>query len=275
MINLKFKAYGKINPYLYVGEKRADGFHEVVTVMQKATVYDTVTLTETVDRGIVITSDDPTLPTDSGNLVYRAVEELHKAIGSPIENKDHGYRIHIEKRIPVAGGMGGGSADAGYLLKHLNEALGSPLTREELRDLAASLGSDIPFFVYDGNAMLATGRGEILTECPALPRCRMEFVTCGKKPSTGAMFGALDRARETENTDTAPTVDSILKALESGNLKEICNNLYNSFEAVFRAQSEEYEQSFIKAKADLLNRGAVGVLLCGSGPTLCGIFEEV
>ncbi len=274
MINLKFKAYGKINPFLYVGEKRSDGFHEVVTVMQKATVYDTVTLSETEEKGIVITSDDVTLPTDKGNLVYRAIEELHKAIGRPIENENHGYRIHIEKRIPVAGGMGGGSADAGYVLKHLNEALGNPLTLKKLSEIAASLGSDVPFFVYDGNAMLATGRGEILTECPALPPCRMEFTTCGKKPSTGAMFGALDQARENGNAAPAPTVDSILKALKQGDLREICNNFYNSFEAVFRAQSEEYEQNFAKAKNELIDHGAIAVLLCGSGPTLCGIFEE-
>ena len=274
MISLKFKAYGKINPYLYVGEKRSDGFHEVVTVMQKATVYDTVTLNETEESGIVITSDDEFLPTDKGNLVYRAVEELHKAIGRPIENEKHGYRIHIEKRIPVAGGMGGGSADAGYLLKHLNESLGRPLAQRQLSEIAALLGSDVPFFVYDGNAMLATGRGEILTECHALPSCRMEFTACGKKPSTGAMFNALDRARENVNAVSAPTVDSILNALADGDLSKICNSFYNSFEAVFRAQSEEYEQNFAKAKKELTDRGAIGVLLCGSGPTVCGIFEE-
>ena len=275
MITLKFKAYGKINPYLYVGKKRDDGFHEVVTVMQKATVYDTVTLAETEKKGIRITSDDLTLPNGNGNLVYLAVEKLHEAIGRPIETLKTGYNIHIEKRIPVAGGMGGGSADAGYTLKHLNKALGSPLTKEELRGIATSIGSDVPFFVYDGDAMLATGRGEILNECHRMPQCRMEFVSCGKKPSTGAMFAALDRNRESSELPTdEPSVNGILKALEKGDLREICRNFHNSFEEVFTAQGEEYRENFKKISDDLRLRGAIGVLLCGSGPTVCGIFEN-
>lgn len=275
MITLKFKAYGKINPYLYVGKKRDDGFHEVVTVMQKATVYDTVTLEETEKKGIRITSDDLTLPNGNGNLVYLAVEKLHEAIGRPIETLKTGYNIHIEKRIPVAGGMGGGSADAGYTLKHLNEALGSLLTKEELRGIAASIGSDVPFFVYDGDAMLATGRGEVLNECHRMPQCRMEFVSCGKKPSTGAMFAALDRNREDSELPTdEPSVTGMLKALEKGDLREVCRNFHNSFEEVFTAHGEEYRENFKKISDDLRFKGAIGVLLCGSGPTVCGIFEN-
>lgn len=275
MISLKFKAYGKINPFLYVGKKREDGFHDVVTVMQKASVYDTVILRETEEKGIRIISDNSAVPTDSNNLIYRAIAELHKAIGRPIETLETGYTIHIEKRIPVAGGMGGGSADAGYVLKHLNEALGKPLDREQLREVAAAIGSDVPFFVYDGNAMLATGRGEILTECPQFPDCRMEFVSCGKKPSTGAMFNALDREREKHSADfSEPDVTKIINALERGNLQDICKNLFNSFERVFRAQNAEYEENFLKIKAEFIQKGAIGVLLCGSGPTVCGIFEK-
>lgn len=275
MISLTFRAYGKINPFLYVGKKREDGFHEVVTVMQKATVYDTVTLTETEEKGIRITTDNDELPTNSENLVYRAIVELHKAIGKPIEEQETGYTIRIEKRIPIKGGMGGGSADAGYTLRHLNRALGNPLSADKLCEIAAMLGSDVPFFLYEGNAMLATGRGEILTECAELPPCRMEFVSCGAKPSTGAIFNSLDRAREAKATlATEPTVNNVLKALERGNLREICDNFYNSFEAVFRAQSEEYEEKYAAVKKELTAKGAVGVLLCGSGPTVCGIFEK-
>jgi len=273
MISFKIKAYGKINPFLYVGEKRTDGFHHVVTVMQKAALYDTVTVTETREKGIRITSSDTTLPCGRDNLVYRAVEEFHRSIGKPIELSETGYTIHIEKQIPVAGGMGGGSADAGYVLKHLNIESGLPLSWEQLRRIAASLGSDIPFFVFDSDAMLATGRGEILTECPSLPPCRMEFISCGKKPSTGAMFAELDRARERATEHNPPDVGSIIKALEGGSLREICQCFHNSFESVFRTLSEEYNESFIKARDALISRGALGVLLCGSGPTVCGIFE--
>lgn len=274
MISFKIKAYGKINPFLQVGAPRADGFHEIVTVMQKATVYDTLTLTETEESGIRITTDSGILPCNKDNLVYRAVEMLHEYIDRPIETQKTGYNIRIEKRIPIAGGMGGGSADAGYILKHLNEALGSPLSKNELWQIAAKLGSDVPFFLSDDDAMLATGRGEILTPCPALPNCRMEFVSCGKKPSTGAMFAALDNLRKDADSFCEPSPETILNALKQGELREICDSFYNSFEAVFRAQGEEYERSFVKAKEELTAKGAVGILLCGSGPTVCGIFEK-
>ena len=275
MLSLKFKAYGKINPYLYVGEKRSDGFHEVVTVMQKTDVYDVITLTETTANGIVITSDSTLLPNDSQNLVYRAIEEFHKAIGKPIEELETGYTIHVEKNIPIAGGMGGGSADAGYTLKHLNEAMGSPLSHGKLREIAALLGSDVPFFVCESEAMLATGRGEILTDCPSFPTFRTELLSCGKKPSTGTMFAALDRSRE-ENAESfsAPDASDILKALERGNLRDICRNFYNSFQQALTVQDNEYGELFAKASEELTARGAVGVLLCGSGPTVCGIFES-
>ena len=268
MISFKIKAYGKINPFLYVGEKRPDGFHQVVTVMQKASLYDTVELTETEEKGIRIISNNATLPCDSDNLVYRAIEELHKAIGRPIETINTGYTVKIEKNIPIAGGMGGGSADAGYVLKHLNLAMNEPLSREELRRIAASLGSDIPFFVFDHDAMLATGRGEILTPCPSLPSCRMEFISCGKKLSTGSMFASLDAAR-TEGDTVAPDVKDILSALESGDLSEICKYMYNSFETVFKPHNTE---AFSEAEKKFRENGAVGVILCGSGPTVCGIF---
>ena len=270
---IKFKAYGKINLYLAVGNKRADGFHEVETVMQKVTVYDTVTVTETKEKGIRLTSDGTDFPCDETNLIYKAIAMLHNAIGTPIESLDHGYAVEVEKRIPIAGGMGGGSADAGYTLKHLNEALGSPLTVDELQKIAAELGSDVPFFIYDSDTMLATGRGEILTECPELPPCRMEFRSCGKKPSTGAMFAELDRRRETEKKDGIPPVKTVLDALKRGNLQDICKNTFNSFESVFRAQSEICDGEFKRISEDMMRRGALCVLLCGSGPTVCGIFE--
>ena len=270
---IKFKAYGKINLYLAVGEKRADGFHKVETVMQKATVYDTVTVTPTEEKGIRLTSDSVFFPCDETNLIYKAIVTLHKAIGKPIETLDHGYAVHVEKRIPIAGGMGGGSADAGYTLKHLNEALGSPLTVDELQKLAAELGSDVPFFVYDCDTMVATGRGEILTECPTLPPCKMEFHSCGKKPSTGAMFKELDQRREIEkNTDTPP-IKNLIDALKRGNLQEICQNVFNSFESVFRSQSEICDSEFKRIAEEMKKQGALCVLLCGSGPTVCGIFE--
>ena len=273
MQSIKFKAYGKINLYLSVGDKRADGFHEVETVMQKATVYDVITISKSEEKGIRLTSDGADFPCDETNLIYKAIVKLHEAIGTPIESLDHGYTADVEKHIPIAGGMGGGSADAGYTLKHLNEALGSPLTIDALQKIATELGSDVPFFIYGSDTMLATGRGEILTECPTLPPCRMEFRSCGKKPSTGAMFAELDRRREIENSADIIPLKNVLDALQRGNLREICENTFNSFETVFRSQNEICDGEFKRISEDMINRGALCVLLCGSGPTVCGIFE--
>ena len=274
MLPITFKAYGKINLYLAVGEKRNDGFHEVETVMQKATVYDTITISESKEKGVQLISNGKDFPCDSTNLIYRAIEMLHNSMGSPLNSLNHGYTVTVEKRIPIAGGMGGGSADAGYTLKHMNRALGSPLTTDELWEIAASLGSDVPFFIHESDAMLATGRGEILTECPSLPPCRMEFRSCGKKPSTGAMFAELDRIRNSSPEATAPDIKNILDALKRGNLQEICNNTYNSFEEVFKAQSPEYSEEFDRIAKEFKDQGALCVLLCGSGPTVCAIFDD-
>ncbi|MBQ9116653.1 MAG: 4-(cytidine 5'-diphospho)-2-C-methyl-D-erythritol kinase [Clostridia bacterium] len=317
MLLTKFRAYGKINLYLSVGEKRDDGFHSVETVMHKAPLYDDIIIEKVEARGIELIcsagsdSSELPLPLDGTNLIYRAVEKLHEAIGCPIGSLDYGYRITVEKRIPIAGGMGGGSADAGYTLRHLNIALGEPLTVDELSGIAASLGSDVPFFVYGEDAMIATGRGEIMEKCPSLPPCRMLFRGCGKKPSTGAMYARLDAMRESSKVGSEasfPTLSDMIESLKRGNLQEICGNIHNSFTDVFmelaassralelatssktlelatssntpelatssRALllSEDNSPTLTEVLEDFKRDGAIAAFLCGSGPTVCGIY---
>lgn len=271
MLLTEFKAYGKVNLYLSVGDKRSDGFHSIETVMHRAPIFDTVRIETVPRRGIELICSEPSLLAEN-DLTSRAVRALHEACGRPLDTLGYGYRITLEKHIPLSGGMGGGSADAGATLRELNRALGSPLGIEQLAALAARLGSDVPFFTYDCEAMLALGRGERLTPCPSLPKHRMEFASCGKKPSTAAAYAALDELRETEGQRLTerPTLDSMLEALGRQDLDDICRLTYNSFEDVLLADKDS---TLRQIKADMRSRGAKAAFLCGSGPTVCAIFE--
>ncbi|MBR2461223.1 MAG: 4-(cytidine 5'-diphospho)-2-C-methyl-D-erythritol kinase [Clostridia bacterium] len=276
MFLTEFRAYGKVNLYLSVGEKREDGFHSVESIMHKSDVYDDIIIEKTESKGIQLICSQPEFPCDSSNLIHRAVIGLHEEIGLPIDKLDYGYRITVTKRIPLSGGMGGGSANAGYTLRHLNIALGEPLSVDKLAGIAARLGSDVPFFVYGEDAMIATGRGEIMEKCPSLPPCRMEFRSCGKKPSTGAMYAALDAMRVSDSLKAdganAPTLNDMLCALESGDLHRISKAVYNSFTRVFAKLTEECYPGPYTVIDQLKREGAVVAFLCGSGPTVCGLF---
>lgn len=276
MLSTEFKAYGKFNPYLLVGEKRPDGFHSIKTIMHKAPLYDLIRIEETESSGISLVCDVPTLPLDSSNLIYQAIDKLHSKLGSPISTLGHGYLVSVKKGIPISGGMGGGSADAGAVLRELNIALGSPLDTSELAGIAAELGSDVPFFVYDNDAMLAEGRGEILTPCAALPECRLEFSYCGTKPSTGAMYAALDkiRAMGIRNKRRLPPLELMLKALENKDIELICDLMYNSFEEVYGSVSTSGNDELSRIREEMTASGASAVILCGSGPTVCSVFKN-
>ena len=313
MLPVEFRAYGKINLVLAVGNRREDGFHSVETVLHRAEVFDVIRISESSEKGIRIICDCPSVPTDASNLVHRAISEYCRALGRA--DGSFGYLVEIEKHIPVSGGMGGGSADAGWVLRELNIAEGEPLGIEKIAEIAASLGSDVPFFVYGLPAMLGVGRGERMLPCPKMPECRMELRACGSKPSTGAMYAALDAMREEENarnnegdaaldgegrgTENAartdgldeipwenrgicrgvdgvkgysPRIEKMLRALEGGSLDEVCGAISNDFEPVFIKNNREAEPSFEEIREDMLSRGARAVFLCGSGPTVCGVF---
>src|SRR3954471_17031508 len=150
----------KVNLLLNILRKRPDGFHELETVMQPVPLFDLLDFSRE-GQGLQLTCSEPSLPTDSANLVFRAAEGFFKAAGIT-----DGVRIHLEKKIPLAAGLGGGSGNAATTLLGLNELFGKPLTGDGLLSLAASLGSDVPFFLQDKPA-LATGRGEKITSLDA------------------------------------------------------------------------------------------------------------
>jgi len=284
MFPLNIRAYGKINLFLEVGDIMKNGLHSIRTIFHLADLCDDITVEKTRMAGIELVCDTDELaawgmtdiPTDGRNLIYKAISRFHDSIGMPLESLDYGYFVKVKKRIPAAGGMGGGSADAGCVLAALNRELGCPMTADNLVELAASLGDDVPFFLFGQVAMFADGSGSRLGKCPALPPCRMAFVSCGEKASTAEMYRAHDRAqggmRSCDKAEISAKCERLICALSRGDWGEITENVYNSFEGVFTGLSRKNAERFKEISEELYGRGAAAVLLCGSGPTVCGIF---
>lgn len=256
MKSIEKRAYGKVNLFLAVGDKRADGKHEVCTVMHRVGVYDTVTVTETPEMGVTLTCSDKNIPTDAKNIAYAAALRYFEAAGI-----SGGVRIDIEKRIPVTAGMGGGSSDAAAVLLALNGIFGA-LAIGKLHEIAASLGADVPFFLYDTDAMLGRGSGTELTPCASVKGLYGVFACHGSKPSTGAAYAALDEKKN--GILTLKNADKVLKALEDNDVSALTGAIENDFELI--------TEHFDEVRSALTELGSVRSFLCGSGPTVCGLF---
>ena len=256
MRSIEKRAYGKVNLFLAVGDKRADGKHEVCTVMHRVGVYDTVTVTQTPESGVTLTCSDKNIPTDAKNIAYAAALRYFEAAGI-----SGGVRIDIEKRIPVTAGMGGGSSDAAAVLLALNGIFGA-LAIDKLHEIAASLGADVPFFLYDTDAMLGRGSGTELTPCASAKGLYGVFACHGSKPSTGAAYAALDEKKN--GILTLKNADKVLKALEDNDVSALTGAIENDFELI--------TEHFDEVRSALAELGSVRSFLCGSGPTVCGLF---
>ncbi|HHV71375.1 MAG TPA: 4-(cytidine 5'-diphospho)-2-C-methyl-D-erythritol kinase [Clostridia bacterium] len=250
---LKVKAKAKINLYLDVLYKRADGYHEVKMVMQSVDLADIIELVP-VSEGISVFSDLPYLPNDERNLAYRAAVLLQEKY-----NVDQGVRIYLEKRIPVAAGLAGGSTDAAAVLMALNKLWKLNLPLSELEQLAAELGSDVPFCLYGGTA-LAEGRGELITPLPSLGKFWTVIATPSFSVSTAEVYRSLDLGRLKEKKDLA----EMIRGLERDKPDLIVKNLYNALETV---TAERYEEINL-LKASALEEGALAALMSGSGPSV-------
>ncbi|MBQ9691627.1 MAG: 4-(cytidine 5'-diphospho)-2-C-methyl-D-erythritol kinase [Clostridia bacterium] len=257
-MKLTRKAYGKVNLFLSVGAKRDDGKHEVETVLCKVGVYDTVSVELTPNGGIVLICDDPTVPTDGSNLAVKAA--LAYAEAARIELN---CSIRIEKRIPVTAGMGGGSSDAAAVLLMLSELLGK-LNQEQLLNIASSLGSDVPFFMYEDKAMVGRGSGDIMTPCVSnLDKLYGVFVMYGVKESTGKAYALLDEAR---GETALKSSDGVASALKNNDIHQLAREISNDFEMCSKHLAE--------VRSALDERGCFRAFLCGSGPTVCGLFID-
>ncbi|MBL9137486.1 MAG: 4-(cytidine 5'-diphospho)-2-C-methyl-D-erythritol kinase [Verrucomicrobiales bacterium] len=265
MVTLHKKSGCKVNLLLNILGRRPDGMHALETVMQPVPLTDELTF-ERVSVGIHLTCTHPDLPVDGGNLVYRAAERFLGAAGVA-----DGVRIHLDKRLPLAAGIGAGSANAAVTLLALNELFGGPLPSADLVRLAAALGSDVPFFLQNGPA-IATGRGEhVVTLAPsrALVGAGLVLIRPGFGVSTPWAYQALAGFPEALQGRPGRAAE-LVHVLQGEDLGAVARCLYNSLEApVLRKYPLLAEfQEFLR------EAGAVGALMSGSGSTTFALTRD-
>lgn len=257
MKELKLNAYAKVNLSLDVLGRRPDGYHEVETVLHTLELHDTVVLRES-EGGIRVMCDHRRVPSDEQNLVFRTAQLLRDAAGSL-----RGVEIEIRKRIPPASGLGGGSSDAAVTLLGLAQMWKLRLDHSQLLELAGQVGSDVPFFLV-GGAALATGRGERLRYLPTLPTTWVVVVCPDVEVSTAWAYAHLDFTRGSRRPDT----QRLVEALRAEEVAAVARELCNVFEPLIFA----HHPQVAVLKRRLLELGALGASMTGTGPAVYGLF---
>ena len=284
-MKLTVTANAKINLFLDITGRRPDGYHTITGVMQAVSLCDTVTVevTDPVDgmylcvlgprpgmaETITLTCTNPDIPADSRNLAWRAAEKFLTVTGRGCRR----LAIHIEKRIPAAAGLAGGSTNAAAVLTALNELFGYPLTPAALCEVGLSLGADVPFCIM-GGAQITEGVGEVMTPIPAMPDCDLVIACAGEGVSTPAAYKALDlrygNFDPTAYSPRASELTALTAALRAGDLDGVCGNGFNLFESVVlpdRPVARGIRETMLAA-------GAVSALMSGSGPSVFGVFRK-
>ncbi|HBD85973.1 MAG TPA: 4-(cytidine 5'-diphospho)-2-C-methyl-D-erythritol kinase [Clostridiales bacterium] len=253
------KAYAKLNLSLDVLGKRPDGFHDLRMVMQSAALCDDVHVTLT-NGGFSAETDRDYIPCDDRNSALKAAKAFFAAAGI----RDGGAAIRIKKRIPVCAGLGGGSSDAAAVLRALNRLTGAGLSARQLEAVAEGVGSDVPFCVSGGTA-LAQGRGERITPLPPLPACAVVICMPNFTASTPELFSRIGSRASRCRPDT----DGMVKAIEAGDLAGVARRMYNVFEDVLGRRAADVRGM----KNRLLDSGALGAVMSGTGSAVFGLFE--
>lgn len=254
------KAYAKLNISLDVTARRADGYHDMVMVMQTVSLCDELELTLDGSGAVRAETNLSFIPGDERNLAVKAAKLYLARIGE----SGQGVHIAIRKRIPVGAGMGGGSSDAAAVLRAMERMYGGRLGREALMELAGETGSDVPFCLA-GGTMLAKGRGELLTELPEMPECFYAICKPKFSVSTPELFKKFDKSSKQRHPDTA----GLLRALEAGELSQVCRRMYNVFEDV----DDRRMRTVAAIKNALLDHGALGAVMTGTGSAVFGVFS--
>ena len=254
-------AYAKLNLTLDVTAKRDDGYHDMLMVMQTVSITDSVVLEQTGEKGIHAACNFRYIPTDERNLAVRAAGAFLDTIGE----EKNGILIRMDKTIPVGAGMAGGSADAAAVLRGMNRLYGSRMNRRDLEKLGEQVGSDVAFCIAGGTS-LARGRGEVLEDLTPMPDCAIVVCKPGFSISTPELFRKLDQI----GLRTHPDTTGMLSALESGNLKEISMRMFNVFEEV----EDRRMRSETEIKHVLLDYGALGAVMTGTGSAVFGVFSD-
>ena len=260
MDKLELKALGKINLGLDVLGKRENGYHDVRMVMQTVYLYDQIWMVKTKEPGIRLSTNLFYLPVNENNLAYRAAELLMKEFGI-----QEGIKIILDKHIPVAAGMAGGSSNAAAVLFGMNRMFSLGLSQKELMERGVSLGADVPYCIMRGT-VLAEGIGEKLTPLPPMPRCFVLLAKPSISVSTKMVYEKLD----SHEIDEHPDIDGIMEGLKGHNLLKVSACLGNVLEKVTVEAYPVIEQ----IKNTMKKNGALNALMSGSGPTVFGLFED-
>ena len=260
--HLSLKAYGKINLGLDVLRRREDGYHDVRMIMQTVGIFDRVDLIWKEEPGIQVETNLYYLPTNENNLVYKAAKLLMDEF-----QVQEGLLIRLRKFIPVAAGMAGGSSDAAAVLFGVNKMFRLGLTTEELMERGVKIGADVPYCILRGTA-LSEGIGEVLTSLPPVPQCQVLVAKPGINVSTKFVYENL-HANDLR-PEQHPDIDGMIRAIKAQDLQGIADKLGNVLETVTVKEYPVIQE--IKDK--MLEFGAIGSLMSGSGPTVFGLFTN-
>ena len=260
MDKLQLKAYGKINLGPDVIRKRPDGYHDLDMIMQMVDVYDDVIIEKKAGEEIVVKADAAVLSNGKDNLAYMAAKMLFDEFGIK-----SGVEITIHKRIPIAGGMAGGSSDCATTLIGINEMFNLGLSKQQLMERGVKLGADVPYCVLGGTA-IARGIGEVLTPLPTPPQCHVIIAKPPISVSTAYVYGHI---RPDEITKR-PDIEQMTLAIKEQDLNKLSDLLYNVMEEVTVSEYPVIE----KLKSIMLENGALNSIMSGSGPTVFGLFDD-
>lgn len=256
---LVFKAYGKINLGLDVVRRLENGYHEVRMIMQSVKLADIVTIKRISEDKIVVRTDQENLPCDERNLAYKAAKLMKEKY-----SVQDGVEIFLEKHIPMAAGMAGGSADCAAVLKGMNELFGLGLALEDMQKTGVKLGADVPYCLMGGCA-LSEGIGEVLTALKTPPACTVLLAKPDIDVSTKYVYEHL----KLDTLERHPDIDGMMQDIEEGNLEKLCGKLENVLESV---TGKEYPV-IGEIEKIMKDAGAPAAVMSGSGPTVFGIFK--
>ncbi len=260
-------APAKINLYLDVTGICDNGYHSIKSVMQTVDLYDVITVNPTTDEigGITLSCSDPAVPLGTKNIAYKAADAFFRNAKTDV----YGCRIHIEKHIPMEAGLAGGSTDAAAVLRLLNEIHGNPLTVDELCRIGATIGADVPFCIK-GGTVLCEGIGEQLSPLPSLPYCYIVIARGGEGVSTPDGYRLVDERHCRDFSGSRGDFAKLSKALESGDIDITAKHMYNIFEDVILP----HHSVAPRLREIMLECGASGAIMSGSGPSVFGIFTS-
>lgn len=260
MRQIQIKAPAKINLGLDVIGKRPDGYHDLRMIMQTVSLYDRVKLSATKSPGVRMKTNLRFLPTDKGNHAYQAAQMLIDEFGITA-----GVFIELQKHIPVAAGLAGGSSNAAAVLEGMNRLFDLGLSQEQLRERGVKIGADVPYCIMKGTA-LAEGIGDVLTPLPRIPDCSIVIAKPDVRVSTKFVYTHLTLDEHTQH----PQIDEQIEAIRQGDLRRMCAHCGNVLESVTIPEHTQIAD----LKEEMMAGGALVSMMSGSGPSVFGVFAD-